>query len=1835
MDNSYRETLEKMEPLQLTNGAATKRITSREGLDKQFNYEENNSNSIKVKVAVRVRPSLASPGEYQAGDSFIPGSEALELDREAGEVRMLGSNGVVAGVPRLFKYDHVFGPESTQEEVYSNTVEDLVGKYMDGFNVTVLAYGQTSSGKTYTMGTHGESGEKGIVGFALEQLFNRVSEENEKENGQTIRREFRASYLELHNEELNDLIAGRNGGYKPPIAIREDTNGKIIWSGAVEYTITSADQALMLLQEGSIVRHTGETKMNKTSSRSHAIFLITQIQTKVVDGVEMRSLSKLNFVDLAGSERLKKTMASGERAKEGISINTGLLVLGKVISALSLASEKSFTQSGGSLHIPYRDSKLTRLLQDSLGGTAYTVMIACVSGSLSDVGETINTLKYASRAREIKNMSIASWQSVDKGLQAQIILLKREVLRLQQELERAGVEGNLLGNNSSMESLKGSKYEEENLLLIKQYETNQERLEMIIEELESENYTTKKAYSELLGEFDDVCSQLQDMHNRRTASGSFVRDESTANRLNRAASNELLNSSLPINQMFSDVEYDNNGLEASISNKQKRLSGGNLEVGNRNSGYFESTFSSLRSLGAKSLLNRRLSLNQNGRVNGDTGLVNENGASLDGLDRGDDNHESDNECDFEAGGLKSVVAEYEQLIKELEQELTKKNEELQSKDLMLSVKNTTASYSASLANSQKEQLSVLKEQVEHFMQKAKIEEEKRITLETELKVMAEAKEASAKSVELRSIQVSDDIKKETERLVSEKEAAIQKVVADFTMQLEDKDQSHTKTLAEVKEKLVHDVQELQTSNEKVISEMANEYQQRIDVLEEELQDSLEKIKDLEMEVCKLEDTGKQQQVELDEYSDLLTLKVDELTKTRRELEQRTAELSAKVEILKDIEKRSVILEESLTNKMVYIEELERELKEKGDQFTRSTGSLEQTEQNYSKLLSELADKNAQLSYMESQIAISENFASSRGKLVDETTESLKNLVQMFERPVNQGELAAIGNSGTTESRDITNIVNGSGDGDGYGYGYVANNSIEHLKLRASNVSQLASSPVQNSFDSHTQNLKDLVESLVLRINHNEKVKRELLVVNENLLSAVEELEAQVTGPKLLDAIQEKKEMEVQTEIEAVDRDLELAVALEDQLTRSRLIIQQARREIQMAAELRGSNQYQENGMDDEYLDEDDELEKNLRSLESAVDEIIEDANHSSQPNGGYPAVVSYQIYRGVVEEKKRLAFEVGRYQLDMDAMHARIKELEDTAADADYLHQKLVGQEAYYPTHTPVHDGELLKDKASYESLDRPYFMGEEYTIGHDDVRRMPSASAFGNPRVHTNPQTYDPHQEYSHLVNQMTPLPEDDSTDTRNISTKPSLGLRRADSANAGFLADDFDHVDFFVDEFIQPNVIKNNFAKQGDYYIDNNQGKSQIGVGNKTENENHGENEDENENGNKNGDGNENENENGNGNGNKIGDGRGSENTNQRYHENDSDYGSESYPTNEQRNASPSMLSKLDKITSVTNSDSIAKYAESQNEDKMMFDSRVSIQYDSDINSASFARNNLSAHNIGDHVLSAKKSTGLVKLSSNFSDSMDVDIPQYKSSISRNDPNATTNHVNTSTLVLGDTQITGYSFDQNDSEFANASLIQPHERSINPTTNNTTTTTTKLTKDLSQQELFARVEDKQVADAIAKLTLKKDHEILQYSQRLEIIQRELDSNLKLLKSCQSDLLTKSDKVLVLEQELYSQQVLITSLQRDIDKLEIQIDNLTNAKEHNSVEVDRLNTESTSLHEQIDRLYAQLQETKLKAENEAKDRDIWKNRFQDLQEEMEEQLKLRNNKKSSGFLCF
>lgn len=427
-------------------------------------------------IAVRVRPPLnASDPAYDLIPQRFRDSTCEVVSPTNLYIQGQGSQST-RREKEVFVFDRIFDENTTQEGVW-DYLSDSVASFVKGYNVSILAYGQSGAGKSYTMGTSGPQEQddpdiKGIVPRAAQALFEQLNGPVARPSGlQTPKRysvqmpniasvargangvaknwELKATYVEIYNEQLRDLLSP-DAQERGQVAIREDTKGRIMLTGLTQVPINSAEDVLNALNYGSSIRQTDSTAINARSSRSHAVFSLNLVQKRTdippmptpkadkrrsmpIDNLTgadniVTTDSKLHFVDLAGSERLKNTGATGDRAKEGISINAGLASLGKVISQLS-------KNAGG--HISYRDSRLTRLLQDSLGGNAITFMVACVTPESFHLSETLNTVHYAQRARAIQSKPQIQQTHEDSDKQAAIDRLRAEVAFLRDQIRHS------------------------------------------------------------------------------------------------------------------------------------------------------------------------------------------------------------------------------------------------------------------------------------------------------------------------------------------------------------------------------------------------------------------------------------------------------------------------------------------------------------------------------------------------------------------------------------------------------------------------------------------------------------------------------------------------------------------------------------------------------------------------------------------------------------------------------------------------------------------------------------------------------------------------------------------------------------------------------------------------------------------------------------------------------------------------------------------------------------------------------------------------------------------------------------------------------------------------------------------------------------------------------------------------------------------------------------------------------------------------------------------------------------------------------------------------------
>ncbi|KAI4353497.1 hypothetical protein L6164_002442 [Bauhinia variegata] len=383
------------------------------------NHKPDKEKGVNVQVLVRCRP--LSDDEMRLHTPVV--ISCNDGRREVSAVQIIANK----QIDRTFVFDKVFGPAAQQKELYDQAVSPIVNEVLEGYNCTIFAYGQTGTGKTYTMegGARKKNGEfpsdAGVIPRAVKEIFDILEAQNAEYS-------MKVTFLELYNEEITDLLAPEESSKfvddksKKPIALMEDGKGGVFVRGLEEEIVCTANEIYKILEKGSAKRRTAETLLNKQSSRSHSIFSITiHIKECTPEGEEMIKCGKLNLVDLAGSENISRSGAREGRAREAGEINKSLLTLGRVINAL-------VDHSG---HVPYRDSKLTRLLRDSLGGKTKTCIIATISPSIHCLEETLSTLDYAHRAKNIKNKPEINQKMMKSAL---IKDLYSEIDRLKQEV---------------------------------------------------------------------------------------------------------------------------------------------------------------------------------------------------------------------------------------------------------------------------------------------------------------------------------------------------------------------------------------------------------------------------------------------------------------------------------------------------------------------------------------------------------------------------------------------------------------------------------------------------------------------------------------------------------------------------------------------------------------------------------------------------------------------------------------------------------------------------------------------------------------------------------------------------------------------------------------------------------------------------------------------------------------------------------------------------------------------------------------------------------------------------------------------------------------------------------------------------------------------------------------------------------------------------------------------------------------------------------------------------------------------------------------------------------
>ncbi|KMT06204.1 hypothetical protein BVRB_7g162740 isoform B [Beta vulgaris subsp. vulgaris] len=386
-----------------------------------FNRQEKDC-EVNVQVILRCRP--LNDDEQSSNPTRVV--TCNELKREVTLSQSIANK----QLDRVFTFDKVFGPKTQQRSIYDQAIAPIVREVLDGYNCTVFAYGQTGTGKTYTMeGAMRSKGaevcaEAGVIPRAVRQIFDILEAQNADYS-------MKVSFLELYNEEITDLLAHEDNSrltddkQKKCVCLMEDGRGCVIIRGLEEEVVYSANDIYNLMERGAAKKRTADTLLNKRSSRSHSIFTITvHVKDITIGEEELIKCGRLNLVDLAGSENISRSGVREGRSREAGEINKSLLTLGRVINALVEHSA----------HIPYRDSKLTRLLRDSLGGKTKTCIIATISPSPHCLEETLSTLDYAYRAKNIKNKP-----EVNKKLSKTVLLkeMYMDIERMKQDIRAA------------------------------------------------------------------------------------------------------------------------------------------------------------------------------------------------------------------------------------------------------------------------------------------------------------------------------------------------------------------------------------------------------------------------------------------------------------------------------------------------------------------------------------------------------------------------------------------------------------------------------------------------------------------------------------------------------------------------------------------------------------------------------------------------------------------------------------------------------------------------------------------------------------------------------------------------------------------------------------------------------------------------------------------------------------------------------------------------------------------------------------------------------------------------------------------------------------------------------------------------------------------------------------------------------------------------------------------------------------------------------------------------------------------------------------------------------
>jgi kinesin family protein 5 len=488
---------------------------------------ENDESKGNVSVVCRFRPINSKELELSTETcvSFNSDCKSVKILSEGTELQD-------------FTFDYVFDTESTQKQVYETAAMPIIQSVLDGFNGTVLAYGQTSSGKTFTMTGYDieDPSLKGVVPRMIDTVFSHI--ENSQEH---IEFAVKVSYCEIYMEKIKDLLAP----HKNNLQVHEDKARGIFIQDITEEYVSSEFEVMELMKIGTQNREVGFTCMNEGSSRSHSIFLITLQQTNTIDF--SCKVGKLFLVDLAGSEKVSKTKAGGKRLDEAKNINKSLSTLGMVINSLT---------DGKSTHVPYRDSKLTRVLQDSLGGNSKTTLIITCSPSVYNLQETLGTLRFGIRAKAVKNKAHVNREYTVSELKLLLAKAEEEIMKkdsritkLEERLKEVGIHDITVDYGESALS-------DIDLQKIECYTEEIEQLNNKIEYLNTRNENLNKENNSLNSRLMNIILSLQSLEDSLNDSQDNVQKLTSKNASLQKELDEMMRNQTLLSKTLSEKDEE-------------------------------------------------------------------------------------------------------------------------------------------------------------------------------------------------------------------------------------------------------------------------------------------------------------------------------------------------------------------------------------------------------------------------------------------------------------------------------------------------------------------------------------------------------------------------------------------------------------------------------------------------------------------------------------------------------------------------------------------------------------------------------------------------------------------------------------------------------------------------------------------------------------------------------------------------------------------------------------------------------------------------------------------------------------------------------------------------------------------------------------------------------------------------------------------------------------------------------------------------------------------------------------------------------------------------------